>query len=93
MFGGLAFLLSGTMAVCVSGQGGILVRTDPAEREHLLASTTAFPFEMGGRTMRGFVRVDADDVRADHQLSTWVERGATYARTLPAKRSARRGVG
>jgi TfoX/Sxy family transcriptional regulator of competence genes len=93
MFGGLAFLLGGNMAVCVSGNGGILVRTDPAEREHLLASTAAFPVEMGGRTMNGFVRVEADDVGTEQELATWVERGATYARTLPAKRGKRPRAG
>jgi TfoX/Sxy family transcriptional regulator of competence genes len=86
MFGGLAFLLGGNMAVCVSRQGGILVRTDPAERGQLLASTAAFPVEMGGRTMRGFIRVEADDVRTEQQLATWVTHGTTYARALPAKR-------
>jgi TfoX/Sxy family transcriptional regulator of competence genes len=85
MFGGLAFLLGGNMAVCASREGGILVRIDPAERDHLLASTAAFPAVMGGRTMKGFLRVEADDVRTDVQLSTWVWRGAAYARTLPAK--------
>jgi TfoX/Sxy family transcriptional regulator of competence genes len=85
MFGGLAFLLGGNMAVCASRDGGILVRIDPGEREHLLASTAAFPMVMGGRMMKGFLRVEADDVRTEDQLATWVGRGAAYARTLPAK--------
>lgn len=85
MFGGLAFLLGGNMAVCASREGGILVRIDPAEREHLLESTAAFPSVMGGRTMKGFLRVEADDLRAETQLASWVQRGATSARALPAK--------
>lgn len=85
MFGGLAFLLGGNMAVCASREGGILARIDPAEREHLLASTAAFPMVMGGRTMKGFLRVEAEDVRTEAQLETWVRRGAAYARTLPTK--------
>jgi TfoX/Sxy family transcriptional regulator of competence genes len=85
MFGGLAFLLGGNMAVCASREGGILVRIDPADRERLLESTAAFPMVMGGRTMKGFLRVEADDVHTEAQLATWVGRGATYARTLPAK--------
>ena len=86
MFGGLAFLLRGNMAVCASREGGILVRIDPAERERLLEATAAFPTVMGGgRTMKGFLRVEADDVRADAQLAAWVERGAAHARTLPPK--------
>jgi TfoX/Sxy family transcriptional regulator of competence genes len=86
MFGGLAFLIGGNMAVGASGQGGILVRVDPAESETLVATTPATPMEMGGRQMRGWLRVDADDVSADHQLSPWVERGTAYARSLPPKR-------
>jgi TfoX/Sxy family transcriptional regulator of competence genes len=85
MFGGLAFLLGGNMAVCASRDGGILVRIDPAQREHLLASTAAFPMVMGGRMMKGFLRVEPDDVCTEDQLATWVRRGAAYARTLPAK--------
>ncbi|WP_147254845.1 TfoX/Sxy family protein [Pseudonocardia hierapolitana] len=85
MFGGLAFLLSGNMAVCASREGGILVRIDPAERERLLASTAAFPMVMGGRTMTGFLRVEPEDVRTEDQLATWVGRGAAHARTLPPK--------
>ena len=85
MFGGLAFLLGGNMAVCASREGGILVRVDPAEREHLLATTAAFPMVMGGRTMKGFLRVEADDLRTEEQLAAWVGRGRSYARTLPAK--------
>jgi TfoX/Sxy family transcriptional regulator of competence genes len=85
MFGGLAFLLGGNMAVCASREGGILARIDPAERERLLASTAAFPAVMGGRTMKGFLRVEADDVRTEDQLATWVRRGTACARALPAK--------
>jgi TfoX/Sxy family transcriptional regulator of competence genes len=85
MFGGLAFLLGGNMAVCASRDGGLLVRIDPADREHLLESTGAFPMVMGGRTMKGFLRVEADDLRTETQLATWVGRGSAYARTLPAK--------
>jgi hypothetical protein len=63
----------------------MLVRIDPAEREELLATTAAFPAVMGGRTMKGFLRVEADDVRTEDQLTRWVRRGAAYARTLPPK--------
>jgi TfoX/Sxy family transcriptional regulator of competence genes len=86
MFGGLAFLVGGNMAVAASGEGGLLVRVDPAESDDLVASTSAHPMEMRGRAMRGWLRVDAEDVRDDRELAGWVERGATYARSLPAKR-------
>jgi TfoX/Sxy family transcriptional regulator of competence genes len=86
MFGGLAFLIGGNMAVAASGQGGMLVRVDPARSERLVATTRARPMEMRGRSMQGWLRVDPVDVRTKRQLATWVRLGATYARSLPAKR-------
>ena len=86
MFGGLAFLIGGNMAVAASGQGGVLVRVDPAESDALVATTNARLMEMRGRSMQGWLRVDAEDVRTKRQLAEWVELGATYARSLPAKR-------
>jgi TfoX/Sxy family transcriptional regulator of competence genes len=82
MFGGLAFLIGGNMAVAASGQGGLLVRVDPAESDELVATTDAWPMEMRGRSMKGWLRVDPGD---DRELSAWVARGASYARGLPAK--------
>ena len=86
MFGGLAFLIGGNMAVAASGQGGLLVRVDPAESDAIVASTVARPMEMRGREMRGWLRVAADDVKTKRQLTTWVQRGTSYARSLAAKR-------
>jgi TfoX/Sxy family transcriptional regulator of competence genes len=86
MFGGLAFLIDGNMAVAASGQGGVLVRVDPAQSDTLVATTNARLMEMRGREMQGWLRVDAKDLRTKRQLATWVERGTTYARSLPAKR-------
>ncbi len=85
MFGGLAFLIGGKMAVAASGQGGLLVRVDPTESDSLLSRTKARPMEMRGRTMQGWLRVDSEDVRTKRELAKWVERGTSYARTLPAK--------
>ena len=85
MFGGLAFLVNGHMAVAASGQGGILVRVDPEESETLVAKTKAYPMEMRGREMRGWLRVDAADVRTRPQLAKWVQRGLDYAGSLPPK--------
>jgi TfoX N-terminal domain len=85
MFGGLAFLIGGNMAVAASGQGGVLVRVDPAESDKLVSTTDAFPMEMRGKEMRGWLRVDPDDVVAEHELAAWVEIGASYARSLPPK--------
>jgi hypothetical protein len=86
MFGGLAFLVNGNMSVAASGQGGLLVRVDPENTEALLARPHAQPFEMRGRPMDGWLRVDAEGVRTKRQLEPWVMRGVAYARSLPAKR-------
>ena len=85
MFGGLAFLIRGNMAVAASGQGGVLVRVDPVESAALVAATSARLMEMRGRQMPGWLRVDPDDVRTGPELARWVELGTTYARSLPAK--------
>ncbi|HEY7259850.1 MAG TPA: TfoX/Sxy family protein [Gaiellales bacterium] len=85
MFGGLAFLIGGNMAVAASGQGGVLVRVDPEESEELIASTPATLMEMRGRSMRGWLRVAPEDVEADAALAEWVGRGTDYARSLPPK--------
>jgi TfoX/Sxy family transcriptional regulator of competence genes len=86
MFGGLGFIVSGNMAVAASGQGGVLVRVDPAQSDALVATTSARPMEMGGRQMRGWLRVGPEDLRTRRQLARWVELGTSYARSLPAKR-------
>ena len=86
MFGGLAFLIGGNMAVAASGQGGLLVRVDPAQSDKLVATTNARLMEMRGRSMQGWLRVDPEDLRTKRQLAKWVERGTTYSRSLPAKR-------
>ena len=85
MFGGLAFLVGGNMAVSASGQGGLMVRVDPAQSAALVANTSARPMEMRGRSMQGWLRVDTGDVRTKRQLAKWVNMGVAYARSLPAK--------
>jgi len=85
MFGGLAFLVGGNMAIAASGQGGALVRVDPADSATLVAKTHARLAEMRGRPMAGWLRVDAEDLRTKRQLSAWIERGTSYARSLGAK--------
>ena len=86
MFGGLAFLIGGNMAVAASGQGGLLVRVDPDRSDRLVASSEAYPMEMRGQKMQGWLRVDAENVRTTRQLASWVERGVAFARSLPPKR-------
>ena len=86
MFGGLAFLIGGNMSVAASGQGGLMVRVDPDACEALLARPHTRPFEMRGRAMQGWLRVDPEGVRTKRQVEPWVKRGVAYARSLPAKR-------
>ena len=86
MFGGLAFLVGGNMAIAASGQGGLMVRVDPEETEALVAKPHARRFEMRGRSMDGWLRVDDEGIKTKRQLEPWVKRGVTYARSLPPKR-------
>jgi hypothetical protein len=85
MFGGLAFLIGGNMAVAASGQGGLMVRVNPAQSDDLVASTSARPMEMRGREMAGWLRVDGGEVTTPGSLERWVRLGTEYARSLPAK--------
>src|SRR3954470_22860810 len=85
MFGGLAFLVGGHMAVAASGQGGLMVRVEPDETDALSAKPHAGPFEMRGRAMQGWLRVDTEGVRTKRQLEPWVRRGVGYVRSLPPK--------
>jgi TfoX/Sxy family transcriptional regulator of competence genes len=85
MFGGLAFLLGGHMAVAASGQGGLMVRVRPEETAALLKEPGASPFEMRGRSMDGWLRVSTDAVAAEEALGRWVDRGLAYAGSLPPK--------
>jgi TfoX/Sxy family transcriptional regulator of competence genes len=85
MFGGLAFLIGGNMAVAASGQGGLLVRVDPEASERLLTTTPAEPMEMRGRPMRGWLRVADEHVQTQHQLGKWIDLGISFAGSLPVK--------
>jgi TfoX/Sxy family transcriptional regulator of competence genes len=85
MFGGLAFLVGGNMSVAASGQGGLMVRVEPDDTDALVAKPHARRFEMRGREMQGWLRVDADGVGTKRELEPWVRRGVAYARSLPAK--------
>jgi TfoX/Sxy family transcriptional regulator of competence genes len=85
MFGGLAFLLDGNMAVAVSSKGGLMLRCDPDELEALLARPHTAAMVMRGRPVKGWLRVAADGVRSKRQLESWVRRGVAFARSLPPK--------
>jgi TfoX/Sxy family transcriptional regulator of competence genes len=85
MFGGLAFLVSGHMAVAASARGGLLVRVDPAEMDHLLDEPGTAPMTMGRRgPMNGWLHVTAGAVTDDACLERWVRSGTRRATSLPA---------
>ena len=85
MFGGLAFLVNGNMAVAASGQGGLLLRVDPTETAALVTEDGVARFEMRGRAMNGWLHIDPSAAATDEQLSRWVHLGVSYAWSLPAK--------
>lgn len=90
MFGGLAFLIRGRLAISASGQGGVLVQVDPARSAELVATTSATVAVMQGREMPGWLRVAAEHVATDDDLSSWVELGIGHARSLPPKKAAQK---
>jgi TfoX/Sxy family transcriptional regulator of competence genes len=85
MFGGLAFLVAGNIAVGASGQGGLLARVDPEEGEALMRSDRVAPMEMRGREMAGWLRVESSALGSKGELEPWVRRSVAYARSLPPK--------
>ena len=89
MFGGLAFLIRGHMAISASGQGGVLVHVDPGRSAGLVAATEATTAVMQGREMPGWLRVSPEDLASDDDLSRWVEIGIGHARSLPPKQPAK----
>ncbi|WIV56559.1 TfoX/Sxy family protein [Amycolatopsis nalaikhensis] len=84
MFGGLAFLLDGNMAVGVTGDA-LMVRLSAADGEDALAEPGARPFDMTGRPMKGWLLVDPAGHRKAADLGRWVGRGVAFARTMPPK--------
>jgi hypothetical protein len=73
------------MAVSASSKGGLLLRIDPADAESLVREPHAYRFEMRGREMDGWLRVDAAAVSTDDDLRRWVAHGVRYATALPPK--------
>jgi TfoX N-terminal domain len=90
MFGGLAFLIGGNMAIAASGHGGLLVRVDPDRSDEIVAKTSATPMVMRGRPMQGWLRVEAEDARTKRQLTKWVGLGTTYAGSLPPRKKKKK---
>jgi TfoX/Sxy family transcriptional regulator of competence genes len=85
MFGGLAFLVRGNMAVSASRNGGLLARIDPAETAAALERPHVALMEMRGRTMDGWITVAPEGLRTKRDLAPWVKRSLRFVKTLPAK--------
>jgi hypothetical protein len=85
MFGGLGFMLDGHMAVAAGSSGALMVRADPADGEAWVDGESVQPMEMRGRPMAGWLLVSQTVLAGDEQLQMWVERGATFVRTLPPR--------
>jgi hypothetical protein len=85
MFGGLAFLLNGHMAVSAFSRGGLMVRVGPDAIGEALSRPHAQAIEMRGRPMPGWVHVGAEGVRTRPQVASWVRRAMAFTRTLPPK--------
>ena len=86
LMGGLCFMVTGGMCCSVSGKGGLLVRVDIEAMDRVLLEPHVAPMKMGGRVMRGFVRVAPEGYRTDAALRKWIERGVLAADVLPAKK-------
>lgn len=91
MFGGLSFLIDGNLALAVRAGGGLLVRVDAADAEHLQRTTDTEPARMGSRVMKGWLHVPADALQTDADLDSWLRRAVDYARSLPPKAPTRGG--
>ena len=90
MFGGLAFLVGGYMTVTISGEGGLMLRVDPAQTAALLAEPNTEPVEMRGRELDGWIRIDEQGIASDADLARWTAVGVDYVRTRPPKRPPER---
>ncbi|HET6152536.1 MAG TPA: TfoX/Sxy family protein [Marmoricola sp.] len=90
MFGGLAFLVNGNLAVAASSRGDLMVRSDPAQADDLVDDVAVSRMEMRGRRMEGWLRVTPDAVSSDDELGRWVEHGVVHAGSLPAKDAGER---
>src|SRR4051812_43693211 len=84
MFGGLAFMVNGNMAVGIVGYN-LMVRVGPEAHDECVALPHAGPMDFTGRPMKGFVYVFPEGIATNRELRMWVKRGTTFARSLPNK--------
>jgi TfoX/Sxy family transcriptional regulator of competence genes len=85
MFGGLAFLVNGNLAVAASGKGGLMLKIDPARSDELVDDAGVRRMEMRGKEMDGWLRIALEVVESDGDLRRWVDIGVACAASLPAK--------
>ncbi|WP_433606761.1 TfoX/Sxy family protein [Dactylosporangium sp. CA-139114] len=83
MFGGLAWLVHGHIAVVARHDGGLMVRVARPDHEAMLAEPGAATTTMRGRPLRGWITVAEHACATRSDLTTWVRRGLTHALTLP----------
>jgi TfoX/Sxy family transcriptional regulator of competence genes len=84
MFGGIAFMIDGNMAVGVSGDE-LMVRVGKEAHDEAAALPGARIFDMGSRPMRGWLKVGGEGLATEDKFRSWVDRGVAYAESLPAK--------
>ena len=84
MFGGVAFLVNGNMAVGVV-KSELMVRVGAAAHAAALREAHARPMDFTKRPMKGFVFVAEAGIGEDVELGSWVERGVRFAASLPPK--------
>jgi TfoX/Sxy family transcriptional regulator of competence genes len=85
MFGGLAFMVEGNLAVAASREGGMLVRTDPDEAAEFEAMPGVESMEMRGNRMPGWMFVAPEALSADGAIESWVRRALDFVANLPPK--------
>ncbi|MGB0121189.1 MAG: TfoX/Sxy family protein [Solirubrobacterales bacterium] len=85
MFGGIAWMIEGNMAVGIFDEDGLLVRMAREDVDAALTEPGVRPMEMKGRRMNGFVVVDAEITADDEALAEWIDSGATFAESFPPK--------
>jgi hypothetical protein len=84
MFGGVGFMIQGNMACGVHGDK-VIVRLNPDGYEEALAKPFIAPFDLTGKPMRGWITVAPNGVEDDKDLGDWVQRGVSFAQSLPEK--------
>lgn len=85
MFGGIAFMVNGNMAVCPTKEGALIVRVGKDGMDEALGQPGASRMDMGGRSMGGFVVIAGDALEDDDALADWIGRASSFVTTLPSK--------